>query len=80
MAKKGNILVVDDEEVMRDVLESLLVAEGYGVELAGTGEEGLDKFQQQVFDVVLLDVSMPAGSLSFGASSHTMRAHVVRSL
>lgn len=59
MAKKGSILVVDDEEVMRDVLESLLVAEGYDVALARTGEEGIEQFQQQVFDVVLLDVSMP---------------------
>ncbi len=59
MAKKGSILVVDDEEVMRDVLDSLLTAEGYQVETAKTGEEGLDKFQQRAFDLVLLDVSMP---------------------
>jgi DNA-binding NtrC family response regulator len=59
MAKKGSILVVDDEEVMRDVLESLLAAEGYQVELARTGEEGIDKFQQRPFDLVLLDISMP---------------------
>jgi DNA-binding NtrC family response regulator len=65
MAKKGSILVVDDEEVMRDVLESLLSGEGYAVELARTGEEGLDKCQQKVFDLVLLDVSMPGlGGLS----------------
>jgi DNA-binding NtrC family response regulator len=59
MAKKGSILVVDDEEVMRDVLESLLTGEGYQVELARTGEEGIDKFQQKPFDLVLLDISMP---------------------
>ena len=59
MAKKGSILVVDDEEVMRDVLESLLTAEGYEIEVAKNGEEGLDKFQQRAFDLVLLDVSMP---------------------
>ncbi|HVF89580.1 MAG TPA: sigma-54 dependent transcriptional regulator [Blastocatellia bacterium] len=59
MAKKGSILVVDDEEVMRDVLESLLTSEGYQVDVAKTGEEGLDKFQQRPFDLVLLDVSMP---------------------
>ena len=59
MAKKGSILVVDDEEVMRDVLAGLLENEGYQVELAKTGEEGLDKFQQTVIDVILLDVSMP---------------------
>ncbi len=40
MAKKGSVLVVDDEEIMRDVLETLLSAEGYRVELAKTGEEG----------------------------------------
>jgi DNA-binding NtrC family response regulator len=59
MAKKGSILVVDDEEVMRDVLSSLLADEGYQVDLAKNGEEGLDKLQQRAFDLVLLDVSMP---------------------
>jgi DNA-binding NtrC family response regulator len=59
MARKGSILVVDDEEVMRDVLNRLLAAGGYQVELAKTGEEGLDKFQQRPYDVVLLDISMP---------------------
>jgi DNA-binding NtrC family response regulator len=59
MVKKGSVLVVDDEDVMRDVLESLLNDEGYQVEMARTGEEGLDKFQHKPFDVVLLDVSMP---------------------
>src|SRR5262252_980153 len=59
MAKKGNLLVVDDEEVMRDVLSSLLTDEGYGVDLASTGEEGLDKLQQKAYEVILLDVSMP---------------------
>lgn len=51
--------MVDDEEVMRDVLGSLLGGEGYQVELAKNGEEGLDKFGQRSFDLVLLDVSMP---------------------
>ncbi|HSO74154.1 MAG TPA: sigma-54 dependent transcriptional regulator [Blastocatellia bacterium] len=59
MARKGSILVVDDEEVMRDVLGSLLSGEGYQVDLAKNGEEGLDKFGQRPFDLVLLDVSMP---------------------
>jgi DNA-binding NtrC family response regulator len=59
MAKKGSILVVDDEEVMRDVLGSLLEAEGYQLELAKNGEEGLERFQHRPFDLVLLDVSMP---------------------
>ncbi|HMX29818.1 MAG TPA: response regulator, partial [Blastocatellia bacterium] len=59
MAKKGNVLVVDDEEVMRDVLETVLSQDGYRVDLAKTGEEGLMRFGERPYDVVLLDVSMP---------------------
>ncbi|MDQ3256288.1 MAG: response regulator, partial [Acidobacteriota bacterium] len=59
MAKKGSVLVVDDEEIMRDVLETLLSAEGYRVDLARTGEEGIEVYGRRAYDVVLLDVSMP---------------------
>jgi len=59
MAKKGSVLVVDDEEIMRDVLETLLAAGGYRVDLAKTGEEGLEAYERRAYDVVLLDVSMP---------------------
>src|SRR3954468_6997512 len=59
MARKGSVLVVDDEEIMRDVLETLLSADGYRVDLAKTGEEGLDAYTKRSYDVVLLDVSMP---------------------
>lgn len=58
-AKKGSVLVVDDEEIMREVLETLLTAEGHRVDLAKTGEEGLEAYGRRAFDVVLLDVSMP---------------------
>ena len=65
MAKKGSVLVVDDEEIMRDVLETLLSSEGYRVDLAKTGEEGLEAYGRRPYDVVLLDVSMPGmGGLS----------------
>ncbi len=65
MAKKGSVLVVDDEEIMREVLETLLSADGYrvdlakSVDLAKTGEEGLEAYGRRAYDVVLLDVSMP---------------------
>ena len=59
MARKGSVLVVDDEEIMRDVLETLLSSESYRVDLAKTGEEGLDAYTRRSYDVVLLDVSMP---------------------
>ena len=36
---KGTVLVVDDEEIMRDILETLLTRDGYDVRLACSGEE-----------------------------------------
>jgi DNA-binding NtrC family response regulator len=59
MAKKGSILVCDDEEIMRDVLETILSTAGYKVDLARTGEEALEAYSQKSYDVVLMDVSMP---------------------
>src|ERR687884_1140352 len=59
MAKRGSVLVVDDEEIMRDVLETLLSAEGYRVDLAKTGEEGLEAYGRRGYHAGLLDVSMP---------------------
>jgi DNA-binding NtrC family response regulator len=59
MAKKGSILVCDDEEIMRDVLETILSGAGYKVDLARTGEEALEAYSQKFYDVVLMDVSMP---------------------
>jgi DNA-binding NtrC family response regulator len=58
-SRKGSVLVVDDEEIMREVLETLLTNEGYRVDLARTGEEGLEAYGRRAYDVVLLDVSMP---------------------
>ena len=48
MAKKGSILVCDDEEIIRDVLETILSGAGYKVELAKTGEEAVEIYSQQV--------------------------------
>src|SRR5215213_4334786 len=59
MAKKGSILVCDDEEIMRDVLDTILSTAGYKVDLARTGEEALEVYSQKSYDVVLMDVSMP---------------------
>jgi len=52
MAKKGSVIVVDDEEIMRDVLETLLSAEGYRVDLAKTGEAGLEVYAGRPYDAV----------------------------
>ena len=59
MAKKGTVLVCDDEEIMRDVLETILSGAGYKVDLAKTGEEAIEAYENKTYDVVLMDVSMP---------------------
>ncbi len=65
MAKKGSVLIVDDEEIMRDVLETILSNAGYKADLAKTGEEALEIYGRKPYDVVLMDVSMPGmGGLS----------------
>ncbi|MCY7344908.1 MAG: sigma-54 dependent transcriptional regulator [Pyrinomonadaceae bacterium] len=65
MSKKGSILIVDDEEIMRDVLGTVLTNAGYRVDLAKTGEEAISVYEKKTYDVVLMDVSMPGmGGLS----------------
>ncbi len=59
MAKKGHVLICDDEEIMRDVLETILSSAGYKVDLARTGEEAIEAYADKPYDVVLMDVSMP---------------------
>ncbi|MGE5646685.1 MAG: sigma-54-dependent transcriptional regulator [Acidobacteriota bacterium] len=56
---KGKILVVDDEEDIRESLETLLSMEGYMVELAVNGGDGLKKLEARDYDLVLLDLMMP---------------------
>ena len=53
------ILVIDDEENMRYMLQLTLEDEGYEVELASDGEMGIEKVQQQHFDFVICDIKMP---------------------
>ncbi|HXN21390.1 MAG TPA: sigma-54 dependent transcriptional regulator [Candidatus Dormibacteraeota bacterium] len=56
---KGSILVVDDEAEIREGLELLLTSEGYTVTTAETGDAGLAKLDEQPFDLLLVDVSLP---------------------
>jgi len=56
---KGKVLVVDDELDIREGLEFLLTSEGYSVELAQNGTEGIQKMEARAYDLVLLDLMMP---------------------
>jgi DNA-binding NtrC family response regulator len=59
---QGGILIVDDEAEIRESLQTLLELEGYQVETAANGEEGLSKLGEQPFDLVLLDLALPGRS------------------
>lgn len=58
-APAPRILVVDDEDFLRSLLETLLVEAGYAVTCAADGEEALGVLQRQAFELCLVDVRMP---------------------
>ena len=53
------ILLIDDEKSIRNVLKDILQHEGYRIEEAADGEQGLQKLAAQPFDLVLCDIKMP---------------------
>ena len=59
MSPKGSILIIDDEQEIRESLEQLLRLEGYQADSACTGEEGWRRVEGGVFDLVLLDINLP---------------------
>jgi DNA-binding NtrC family response regulator len=56
---QGSVLIIDDEAEIRESLQTLLELEGYEVEAAATGEEGLARLGEHPFDLVLLDLALP---------------------
>lgn len=55
----ADILIIDDEKAIRKTLIEILSFEGYKLEEAADGEEGLKKFREKNYDVVLCDIKMP---------------------
>jgi DNA-binding NtrC family response regulator len=55
----GAVLIIDDEAEIRESLQTLLELEGFEVETAGTGEEGLARIGEHPFDLILLDLALP---------------------
>jgi DNA-binding NtrC family response regulator len=55
----ANILIIDDEKAIRKTLSEILSYEGYKIDEAADGEEGLKKFSNTPYDVVLCDIKMP---------------------
>lgn len=58
----GHILVVDDEPQIRRVMRTTLIAEGYQVSDARSGDDALELVRAEKFDLMLLDVNMPGMS------------------
>ncbi len=55
----AKILIVDDEQSIRQVLGEILSEENYQTDTAADGQEALEKLQKEAFDVVLSDIKMP---------------------
>ena len=56
---KKRILVVDDDEYIRDLYNEILSDAGYDVEIASDGADALDVLEKKSFDLVLLDIIIP---------------------
>ncbi|MGD0127496.1 MAG: sigma-54 dependent transcriptional regulator [Terriglobia bacterium] len=59
MSPKGSVLIIDDEQEIRESILELLRMEGYSADAAPTAEEGLKKVEGGIFDLVLLDINLP---------------------
>jgi two-component system NtrC family response regulator len=57
--QQGKLLIIDDEERLRNLMARILQLEGYEVITASTGKEGLRKLQNEAINVVLSDVKLP---------------------
>jgi PAS domain S-box-containing protein len=60
--KKATILVVEDEEDVRELLKDILTDGGHAVEFTPDGKKGIELFQQNKFDMVFTDLGMPGMS------------------
>jgi two-component system chemotaxis response regulator CheY len=54
-----HILAVDDSQTMRDIVKETLESAGYQVTVAENGLDGLEKFKQGKFDLIIADINMP---------------------
>ena len=54
-----NVLIIDDEELIRDVVKEYCINEGFNVFEAANGIEGLEKIEDNNIDIIVLDIMMP---------------------
>lgn len=59
MEKQARILIIDDDENIRKVLQTILEDEGYHIETADTARKGIEKCENSFFNLALIDVRLP---------------------
>jgi len=69
----GIVLVIDDEKLIRDLLQQVLHGLDYTVDTAESGASGMKKFDQGAYDLVITDVRMP------GTDGHSVVHHIRQS-
>ena len=59
MSERQRILVVDDQQEILELTETVLASGGYSISTASSGDEALGQLSREPFDLVLLDINMP---------------------
>ncbi|MBC7130274.1 response regulator [Candidatus Bathyarchaeota archaeon] len=59
MDEKARILIIDDDENIREALKAILEDEGYNVDMAGTAKEALEKTAKAFYNILLIDIKLP---------------------
>ncbi len=59
MEQKKRILVVDDEEAVRELISEVMISEGFNVDTASNGKEALDLIKNHIYDVAVIDFNLP---------------------
>ena len=59
MNNETRILIVDDDDTIRSTMKAILEDEGYDVDLAASGKEGIEKSKETTYNIALLDIRLP---------------------
>lgn len=74
-AEDFSIIIIDDEEMIRETLEGFFDDEGYQVQVFETGEEGLEAIEKGEFDLAIVDVRLPG----IDGNETVLKAHELNS-